>query len=133
MTDAEIIQITLNHWKMYYPKEYGKLGKERALAEATACASLTRSEMNAIKMVNPGMADEEAWAEARNLFCMTPPPEIHEEEPEQEEEPPREIPKDPAFFSSMWTPEQVAKADEWRAYRRELDRKRYGTAKKKRP
>ncbi len=27
MTDAEMIQITLNHWKMNYPKEFKALGK----------------------------------------------------------------------------------------------------------
>ena len=126
MTNEEMTQATLNHWRMYYPKEYRKLGKEQALAEATACAALTRSEMNAIKMVNPGMADEEAWAEARNLFCMTPPPEIQEEEPEQEEEPPRKLPEG-YFFTSMRTPEDIAKKNEWLAYCRELNKKKYGT------
>jgi hypothetical protein len=128
MTNEEMTQATLNHWRMYYPAEYRALGKEQALAEATACAALTRSEMNAIKMVNPGMADEEAWAEARSLFCMTPPPEIQEETPPEEEQP--KTPRSPEFLSSAWTPEQVQKAEALKAYIKESYRKKAAKAKK---
>ena len=83
MTNEEMVQMTLNNWRMFFPKQYRKLGKERALVEATACAKLTRSEMDAIKMVVPGMSDAEAWTEARCLFCMKAPPVIEEDEPEE--------------------------------------------------
>ena len=86
MTIEEMTQQTINHWKMYYPEEYAALDGGWAMRQATACAKLTRSEMDAQKMVAPGMTDEEAWNESRNLFCLTPPPEPEEEEPEEETE-----------------------------------------------
>jgi hypothetical protein len=81
MTIEKMMQMTLDTWRMYFPKKYRKLGKERALVEARACALLTRSEMDTIKMMVPGMSDYEAWTEARTLFCIAPPPEIDEDEP----------------------------------------------------
>ena len=84
MTDAEMIQITLNHWKMNYPKEFKALGKN-ALTEATADVKMTRWEMDALKQVNPGMSDREAWTEARRLFCLKKPYVPEEETPEFKE------------------------------------------------
>lgn len=73
MTEAEIAQITLDHWRREYPKEYRKLSREEALRQARACASLTLMEMRTLKLVHPGMTDYEAWVESRHLFCMNPP------------------------------------------------------------
>lgn len=73
MTMAEMAQATLNHWRREYPKEYRRLSKEEALRQAKACASLTQMEMEALKLVHPGMTDYEAWVESRHLFCMKPP------------------------------------------------------------
>jgi hypothetical protein len=84
MTDAEMIQITLNHWKMNYPKEFKALGKN-ALTEATAAVKMTRWEMDALKQVNPGMSDREAWTGARCLFCLKKPYVPEEETPEFKE------------------------------------------------
>ena len=57
MTNEEMVQMTLNNWRMFFPKQFRKLGWKRALVEATACAKLTRSEMDAIKMVVPVVND----------------------------------------------------------------------------
>ena len=84
MTDAEMIQITLNHWKMNYPKEFKALGKN-ALTDATADGKMTRWEMDALKQVTPGMSDREAWTEARRLFCLKKPYVPEEETPEFKE------------------------------------------------
>lgn len=73
MTEAEIAQITLDHWRREYPKEYRKLSREEALRQARGCATLTLMEMKALKLVHPGMTDYEAWVESRHLFCMNPP------------------------------------------------------------
>jgi len=73
MTEAEIAQITLDHWRREYPKEYRKLSREEALRQARGCATLTLMEMKALKLVHPGMTDYEAWTESRHLFCMNPP------------------------------------------------------------
>ena len=73
MTEEEITQITLDHWRREYPKELAKLSKEKALREARGCAGLTMMEMKTLKLIHPGMTDYEAWAESRHLFCMKPP------------------------------------------------------------
>jgi len=80
MTLEEMTQVTLNHWYTNYPKDFRKLGKEEALKQAQACARLTRREMDALKLISPSMTDGEAWAESRNLFCLTPPPKIETDE-----------------------------------------------------
>ena len=80
MTVEEMTQITLNHWKSYYPKEYRKTPKDYLKKQAAACANLTRTEMDCQKMVYPWMSDEDAWAEARGIFCLTKIPEWSREE-----------------------------------------------------
>lgn len=70
MTLEEMQSITLETWKTNFPKEYRKLGR-RAPMEAMACAKLTRLEMDALKLI--GLGEDEAWAEARTLFCLKRP------------------------------------------------------------
>jgi hypothetical protein len=36
--------------------------------ESLACANLTRMEMDTLKL--GGTTEEQAWTEARNLFCL---------------------------------------------------------------
>ena len=68
MTLDEMQQITLNHWRATDPARMRKLGPARVQEESLACAKLTRLEMNTL--TKGGMSEEEAWAEARNLFCL---------------------------------------------------------------
>jgi|GEM_PF-986619 len=79
MTEAEMTQITLDHWRREYPKEFKKLSWDKALRQARACASLTQMEMRTLKLTHPGMTDYEAWTESRHLFCMKPP-QTHDDE-----------------------------------------------------
>ena len=74
MTEQEMMQETLDFWRREYPKEFKMMPKDDAMRQATACAGLTRMEMDALKRVNPKLTDEMAWSESRHLFCMTPPP-----------------------------------------------------------
>lgn len=72
MTPKAMTQTTLNHWNSNYPKEVSSLPKDWLLRQATACAELTRLEMDVL--VAGGLQEEQAWAEARSLFCLTRPP-----------------------------------------------------------
>lgn len=72
MTPKAMAQTTLNHWTRNYPQEIQNLPKEWLLRQAQACASLTRMEMDVL--VASGLDEEQAWAEARSLFCLKPPP-----------------------------------------------------------
>ena len=72
MTPKEMTQITLNHWTTNYRKEIQSLPRTWLLRQAQACASLTRLEMDA--QIAAGASEEQAWSEARSLFCMAPPP-----------------------------------------------------------
>ena len=71
MTLDEMQQATINHWLTYHRSAAMKLGKELP-KQAKACAQLTRKEMDSLKMI--GLDEETAWTEARNLFCLAPPP-----------------------------------------------------------
>lgn len=73
MTEEEITQITLDHWRREFPKEFRKLSPEKALSQARACASLTLMEMRTLKLIHRDMSDYEAWVESRHLFCMKSP------------------------------------------------------------
>lgn len=68
MTLDEMQQITLNHWRATDPARMKKLGPARVQEESRACASLTRLEMDTLKL--GGMSEEEAWAESRHIFCL---------------------------------------------------------------
>ena len=48
------------------------MGQEEVLKQAMACARLTRKEMDDLKAI--GLDEELAWTEARNLYCLAPPP-----------------------------------------------------------
>lgn len=72
MTEAEMIQETMAHWVTYHRAALNKMPKEERLEQATACARLTRMEMDSLKAI--GLDEETAWVEARNLFCLTRPP-----------------------------------------------------------
>ncbi len=74
ITNLEMLQVTLDYWKGYYPERVKKLGEARVMREAKACVKLTLKEMEAIMVIAPGMTRYEAWTEARNLFCFQPPP-----------------------------------------------------------
>lgn len=71
MTLEEMQQATINHWVLYHRAAFLKLGKE-SLKQALACARLTRREMDDLKKI--GLDEETAWVEARNLYCLAPPP-----------------------------------------------------------
>lgn len=72
MTPKAMAQMTLNHWTRNYPAETRDLPKAWLLRQAEACAQLTRQEMDVL--VAGGLQEEQAWAEARSLFCLKPPP-----------------------------------------------------------
>jgi len=79
VTEEEMVLVVLEYWEQFHRSRYRKLGRERALREARACARLTRKEMDALKLIVPGMTDYEAWTETRNIFCFNPPPKIEDE------------------------------------------------------
>lgn len=72
MTQTEMIQETMAHWLTYHRAALNKIPKAERLVQATACADLTRLEMDSLKAI--GLDEETAWVEARNLFCLTAPP-----------------------------------------------------------
>lgn len=72
MTLMEMTQTTLNHWTRNYRQEIQDSPKEWLLRQAEACARLTQMEMDVL--IAGGTPSEQAWAEARSLFCLTPPP-----------------------------------------------------------
>ena len=72
MTPKAMAQTTLNHWTRNYREETQALPKDWLLRQAEAGAQLTRQEMDVL--VAGGLQEEQAWTEARSLFCLTPPP-----------------------------------------------------------
>ena len=72
MTPKAMVQTTLNHWTRNYREEIQGSPKDWLLKQAEACAQLTRLEMDVL--VAGGLQEEQAWAEARSLFCLAPPP-----------------------------------------------------------
>lgn len=68
MTLEEMQQITLNHWRATDPSRMKKLGPARVQEESLACAKLTRLEMDTL--MKGGMSEEQAWTEARGIFCL---------------------------------------------------------------
>lgn len=72
MTPKAMVQATLSHWASNHPTETKDLPKDWLLRQAQACAQLTRLEMDVL--VAGGLSEAEAWAEARSLFCLAPPP-----------------------------------------------------------
>ena len=94
MTEQEMTQETLDFWRREYPEKFKTIPKEGAMRQARARASLTRMEMDALKLVNPNLTDEMAWSESRHLFCMKSPETDGEEvvlDPETED-----------AFKSLW-------------------------------
>lgn len=77
MTLEQMQAATISHWRENYPEALKKLGTEMAMRQARACANLTRMEMDTL--MAGGLDEATAWVEARNLFCLTPPPEIEED------------------------------------------------------
>jgi hypothetical protein len=65
-------QETLNHWSRNYRKEIKNIPRTWLLRQAQACATLTRMEMDVL--IAGGLQREQAWSEARGLFCFAPPP-----------------------------------------------------------
>lgn len=72
MTLQEMAQTTLNHWTRNYRQEIQNLPRTWLLTQARACAELTQMEMDVLTA--DGLQPEQAWAEARSLFCLAPPP-----------------------------------------------------------
>lgn len=72
MTHAEMQQLTINHWMTNFRARAKEMGLEEMQKQAAACARLTRTEMDNLKAV--GLDEETAWTEARNLYCLAPPP-----------------------------------------------------------
>ncbi len=72
MTLQEMQQATVNFWWTQFRSQAQAMGKEEVLKQAMACARLTRKEMDNLLMI--GLDEETAWTEARNLFCLAPPP-----------------------------------------------------------
>lgn len=72
MTLQEMQQATVNFWWTQFRNQAKAMGKEEVLKQAMACARLTRKEMDQLKTI--GLDEETAWTEARNLFCLAPPP-----------------------------------------------------------
>lgn len=70
MTIEEMQQITLNHWRARFPAMVKRTSPTTLLAESLASAKLTRMEMDTL-MKGTGLSEQEAWAEARTLFCLT--------------------------------------------------------------
>lgn len=70
MTIEEMQQMTLNHWRKTFPQMVAKLSPKKLMEESLACAQLTRMEMDTLKQ-GTGLSEQEAWAEARTLFCLT--------------------------------------------------------------
>ena len=80
------------------------------MRQAVACAKMTRSEMNTIK-IGTQMTEEEAWAESRSLFCMTEAPDP--EEPEWEEDPEVAKMRHEQYKEELnMTPEELMKQEE---------------------
>ncbi len=88
MTDGKMLSMTLDHWTRKFRKACRISGKEKILATAKAAVALTRREMDAIKLLSPGMGDYEAWTEARGLYCITakPLPELLQKDDEDDDE-----------------------------------------------
>ncbi len=76
MTIEEMQQETTNDWMTYHRRAAKTLGIE-LLPQALAFAKLTRREMDSLKAI--GLDEENAWLEARNLYCLAPPPTIEKE------------------------------------------------------
>ncbi len=74
MTLVEMQQETIAHWMTYFKKDAKRLGAEELAKQSLACARLTRMEMDSLKLI--GLDEEAAWTEARNLFCLAPPPKL---------------------------------------------------------
>lgn len=72
MTPQAMAQTTLNHWTRNYLAEIQNLPRDWLLRQAQACAQLTQMEMDVL--MAGGLQHEQAWAEARSLFCLAPPP-----------------------------------------------------------
>lgn len=72
MTPKAMAQTALNHWTRNYPQEIRNSPKTWLQRQAEACAQLTRLEMDVL--VAGGLDEKQAWTEARNLFCLKPPP-----------------------------------------------------------
>ena len=70
MTIEEMQQITLNHWRKTFPAMVKRVSPTTLLSESLASAKLTRLEMDTL-MQGTGLSAQEAWAEARTLFCLT--------------------------------------------------------------
>ena len=64
--------MTVNHWTAHFRAQAKVMGREEVLRQAMACARLTRKEMDDLKAI--GLDEETAWTEARNLYCLAPPP-----------------------------------------------------------
>ena len=72
MTNQEMTQATLDNWKSNHRQQIKGVPMDWLTRQAQACASLTRLEMQTL--MDSGMSESEAWAEARSLFCMAKPP-----------------------------------------------------------
>jgi hypothetical protein len=78
VTLEEMQQATMDFWLTNFPRRATKMGKEQLHRQAMGCAKLTRLEMDALKAV--GLDEQTAWTEARNLFCLAPPPNVNRAE-----------------------------------------------------
>lgn len=74
MTLQEMAQETINFWMANFRRQALAMGKERLMEQAMACARLTRKEMDDLKEI--GLDEATAWTEARNLYCLAPPPSL---------------------------------------------------------
>lgn len=54
------------------PSTHERLLRLREVLQIIPVARLTRAEMDSLKAI--GLDEETAWTEARNLYCLAPPP-----------------------------------------------------------